>query len=150
MNYTTHITLQNQININMPASRKRNKGKDRKAKKEEIEKARMRNLWWGWTVNDCDHGRTLISNDHPVSNFMDQYYINAQNKGMTVSQNLGNLSQTHTQIYNNESYRKLALDVLVHIGTNFLLNQGRYDIANALMLSISLSINGSSHQSGEI
>ena len=56
----------------MPASsRKRNKGKERKAKKEETEKVMIRNLWCTWT-NRCDHGCTVdIPDDHPVSNFMD-------------------------------------------------------------------------------
>jgi len=34
-----------------PKSRKRNKGKDRKAKKLETERARVRSIWWGFTTD---------------------------------------------------------------------------------------------------
>ena len=101
-----------------PSSRKRNKGKERKAKqqakKEENERVRAHRFWRnGLGITGCIHGcGVMISDDHPVSSFMDQYYINFHRKDMTVSENLGYLFQTHTQIWNNESYRKLAIGIL--------------------------------------
>ena len=115
----------------MPTSRKRNKGRDRKAKKEEAERLKIRNLWQGWieencsSAKGCDHGCDVaISDDHPVSSFMDQYMINSYRKGMYGTNNLRNLFETHTHILNNEHYRKLILDILIRIGTNMLLLGG--------------------------
>ena len=125
----------------MPASsRKRNKGKDRKAKqrakKEENERTRAHDFWWKLQHrNECSHGHQIvIPDDHPVSAFMDQFYINLHHKVMSVSNNLRAIFQTHTQIFSNEIHRKLVLDTLVHIGTNMMLSQGQYDIENAVFL----------------
>ena len=63
----------------------------------------------------------LISDDHPVSSFMDQFFINLYQKRMIVSKNLRAIFQTHKQIWNNESYRKIVLETLIRIGTNMLL-----------------------------
>ena len=65
-----------------PTSRKRNKGKDRKAKqlikkeKEENDKADANRFWLrfcGWR-NQCNHGCDLlsVSGDHPVISFIGQ------------------------------------------------------------------------------
>ena len=67
----------------MPASsRKRNKGRDRKAKqlakKEDNERAEAHEIWTGWTIpSTCNPGFEIViqSDDHPVSSFMDQFYI---------------------------------------------------------------------------
>jgi len=71
----------------------------------------------------------VVSDNHPVSNFMDQFYINLHSRGMSASQSLMEISKSHTQMWNNESYKKLARDILVHIGTNMLVSK-RTDIAN--------------------
>ena len=68
----------------------------------------------------------VILDDHPddpVSNFMDQFYINLHHKDMTVSENIRAIFESHQHIWNNESYRMLVRDALVHIGTNMLLNK---------------------------
>ena len=65
-------------------SRKKSKGKDRKAKKEEVERTRAHARWlsWAtgeekhvWTITTCQHGCGLIPNDldHPISSFMDDF-----------------------------------------------------------------------------
>ena len=112
----------------MPAtSRKRNKGKERKAKqlvkKEETERADAHAFWRSfYNSTECYHGcAMLISDDHPVSSFMDQFFINLHKKRMIVSKNLRTIFQTHKQIWNNESYRKIVLETLIRIGTNMLL-----------------------------
>ena len=118
----------------MPASRKRNKGRDRKAKqlakKEENESADAnrfwRRLWTGWAkASLCNHGCDVaISNDHSVSIFIDQLYINLQHKRMFVSDTMRDTLEIHTQIWKNERCRKLAIGILVRIGTNMLLEEG--------------------------
>jgi len=125
-----------------PSSRKRNKGKDRKAKqqakKEENDRLGANRLWRtretsipvgtnGWIKASCDHGCTVaISDDHPVSSFMDQFFINAQRqrKNMSVKENLREIFKSHPKIWNNEDYMKLVLAILARIGTNILLGEG--------------------------
>ena len=114
----------------MPSSsRKRNKGKDRKAKqlakKEENIRAEAHEYWRSFCgINQCDHGRPLmISDDHPVSSFMDHFYINLRNKGLVVSAILREIFATHRNIWNNESYMKIVLDLFVRIGTNMMLHE---------------------------
>ena len=76
----------------MPASsRKRNKGKDRKAKKEESKRIEMYNDWQNWArgksiilnvagvfqrVELCNHGfgTVLPEESHPVSRFISDYF----------------------------------------------------------------------------
>ena len=128
-----------------PSSRKRNKGKERKAKqlakKEETDRLDAHSFWWGLCYSkQCDHGQEMVilAEKYPVSSFMDQFYVNLHHKGMTVAQNLRAIFQSHKDILNDESCRKFALDILVHIGTNMMLNQERYDIANALCVAQSI------------
>ena len=64
----------------------------------------------------------MISDDHPVSNFMDQFYMNLY-KGLTVQRTLKEIFKSHQQIWNNEKHRKLVLAILARIGTNFLLRK---------------------------
>ena len=111
----------------MPASRKRNKGKDRKAKqlakKVEKDRADTRMMWQSYySYKSCNHGRILvISNDHPVSNFIDLFFMNLeQNK--TLEQHLRDIFKSH-QIWKNEIYMKLIKDTLVRIGTNMMLDE---------------------------
>ena len=113
-----------------PSSRKRNKGKERKAKREadkaEAIRANAHQLWWRFCSSisypQCDHGCDVaISDDHPISSFIDQFYINLRHKRMTASEGLTNLFETHRQIWNNNSYTKLAIDTLIRIGTNMMV-----------------------------
>ena len=111
-----------------PKSRKRNKGKDRKAKRlaklVESERADAREIWRSVSSSiECDHGYVAIADDHPVSSFMDQCFINLQYRALNVSQNLADLFGKHTQIWNNHSYKELAIGILVRIGTNMLLDE---------------------------
>ena len=115
----------------MPASsRKRNKGKERKAKKEADKVCGS---------NQCDHGcAVMISDDHPVSSFMDQFYINLRNQGLVVAEALTELFVTHRHVWNNESYMKIVLDLLIHIGTNELLCEGSDLSGSALCVAQSI------------
>ena len=65
------------------SSRKKNKGRDRKAKKAQAERAKTRNVWSSWATGDekvtemtitCNHGCVVPNDlDHPVSSFMDDF-----------------------------------------------------------------------------
>ena len=116
----------------MPASsRKRNKGKDRKAKqlvkKEENERATEREFWWAFCniSTGCNHGHEIvISNDHPVMSFMDQFFVNLDKRKMKTDDNLMLTFKTHTHIWTNERHRKLAISILLRIGSNLMIRFG--------------------------
>ena len=121
-------------------SRKRNKGKDRKARKAENKRVEIRNTWQAWARGEfegqqediilCRHVAcgnevdTMISEDgnhHPVCSFMDTYFGNWN--AMTTTENLRDTYQKHTEVWKSESYKKIAVNILVRIGTNFSLNK---------------------------
>ena len=87
-------------------SRKRNKGKERKAKKAELEVKRIENEkmvvregWQGWArgqdmledgrvITQCNHGCDLVipnSNNHPVTSFMDAFFMYDANDSNILS-----------------------------------------------------------------
>ena len=120
----------------MPASsRKRNKGKERKAKKEENERAKIHELW----LRDLSGGEWGISCDHksmthldtflnmpvemrgrqPVSRFMDKFYthwVGGLGKTPTIitpADMLRRTMQTHPEVCNNEFYRNLIINIMI-------------------------------------
>lgn len=123
----------------MPSkSRKRNKGQERKAKKEAIKAqktsansmkltANSMLLWRGLLMGNQCHHRGLshdgIRSDHPVSHFMDDLFTSFLGKQSPHSMimNLNDTYGTHQEVWNNEKYSKLAIDILVCLGTNLLL-----------------------------
>jgi len=121
----------------MPAaSRKRNKGKERKAKQlakkeaDKVEAIRVdaHRIWRQMCRNvECNHGGDVVrSDDHPVSSFVDQFFVNFHT--INTGQSMCNLFQTHTQIWNNESHKKSAIGIMTQIGTNMLLqDEGGYN-----------------------
>ena len=110
-------------------SRKRNKGKERKAKqvekKAENERASVRTIWKGLvTHSDCNHGLGKIIPDdenHPVSGFMDDFFLYWLEKGMGAIDSLRDTYQKHLTVWRNVSYRKIAINILICIGTNMLM-----------------------------
>ena len=128
-------------------SRKRNKGRDRKAKKDaermESEREIVRNVWLGLArglnekgrvITQCNHGALTIpkNNAHPVVSFMDTFFDNMLYKTMATSPNLYDTLQKHADVWNNVSQRKTAMNILLSIGTNQLLDDdflGPMDLA---------------------
>ena len=113
------------------SSRKRNKGKDRKSKKAENNKARAHLLWTGWASGKldfigknlfCKHGFVIPEDiDHSIATFMDDLTTHFLTSPKTVDM-LKTSFETHPQIWNDDDkYRKLALDIMKSIGTNMLL-----------------------------
>ena len=122
-------------------SRKRNKGKDRKAKKAEMEARKIHNetlevykLWRGAALGEdieldnkkvilCNHGIALTIPEvkHPVCSFMDTFHLNLLINRKHILENLGDTYIEHSQVWHNESYRTMARDILLEIGTNLLL-----------------------------
>ena len=133
-------------------SRKRNKGKERKAKKAEkdaeIERAETRQSWHSLVTGEfnnmskitCNHGfdvtMILSKERHPVSCFMDTFFINSD-KEICSLVNLRDTFQLHPEVWNNASHRQMARNVLVCIGTNVLLapdDLGASYITDAIMV----------------
>ena len=120
-------------------SRKRNKGKERKAKKAELEveriesvRAVIRSKWQGYVrrehmINgqsvECNHGLDLTipyDINHPVINFLDTFYINGAILG--IIDNLKESFQARREVWDNENYRQMVINIFIAIGTNFMLN----------------------------
>ena len=91
-------------------SRKKNKGKERKAKKEENKKAERRSRWERFArgedennkkVMQCNHGCTVEipdSLDHPVVSFLDEYFTTGD---------WWKSLKSHAKLWNNEDIRNI-------------------------------------------
>jgi len=141
-------------------SRKRNKGKERKAKKAELEAEKValevermerergivRNGWKSWArgvdINgqsiECNHGIALVMPDdknHPVVNFMDTFHVNGALKQIFVADNFRDTFTRHQELWGNKRYREMAVNIFIAIGTNFMLNDNEEakDVATAIV-----------------
>ena len=126
-------------------SRKRNKGKERKAKKAEQKVERIENekmvvhkRWQGWArgenmldngsiITQCNHGCALMiphDNNHPVSSFIDAFSMNRFLEPVKhISDNLRDTFNTYPEVWNDDCHRKMARDLLLRIGTNMILGK---------------------------
>ena len=148
-------------------SRKRNKGRDRKAKKAALEVERIdfrrgivRNRWKSWSRGDingqliqCNHGVDLVIPDdvnHPVTSFMDALFMYDANDSNILSipmeKYLRETFATHREVWDNERYREMAVNIFIAIGTNLLLSNERGDsfLAQAIVISCLENYDGSS------
>ena len=120
-------------------SRKRSKGKERKAKKVEIEAEeradtrRARNecihkmlLLHG--SNDCDHGYSIcernrrVSISHPALNLVCDFIFDWNGFEITsLHDNLINTFNTHKEVWMNAAHRKVVINILMIIGTKNLM-----------------------------
>jgi len=138
----------------MPASsRKRNKGRDRKAKqlakKEENERESARVFWRSFcsTSVECNHGcdviledRLISTYDHPISCFMDQFIMNLHYTETSLPDNMKDMFEKHPQIWKDESCRNTAINIFIHIGTNLLLRRYCNAFYNTLCIAKSILV----------
>ena len=119
----------------MPSSRKRNKGKERKAKaakEAQFVRETVHKIWRDWVngkdddgklVIHCNHGYNdndiLPDKSHPVSFFIDSYHTNGDLKDTLMK---------HEEVQNSDTYRKLALDIFTRIGVNWILRGEDYNM----------------------
>lgn len=117
----------------MPSSRKRSKGKERKAraaekaaKNAQLVREMMQGLWWGWVngkddhgklVSSCNHGYDEILPDisHPVSSFISAYLMCSEDRSRR------GLVQQHLEVWNDDRYRQMAANILTRISLNWIL-----------------------------
>jgi len=125
-NITFHIkALHYNIIMASRTSRKKNKGKERKAKKVETERVRVRNQWMGWATGDgitCDHGCAILwTVDGTTSNFFDEFF----NRGTFSFDDVANMLQGNNgDLLNDKRFREIAVGIFIRIGTNMMLSGG--------------------------
>ena len=106
----------------MPSSRKRNKGKERKIKKEE-----KRGAWWrGWAVSSaggsCNHGCVMIPPaDHAVAAFMNAFFDGWRLPDSNFLIALNSTVKTNSIVWNDAEQRQLAMNLFSRMGTNMIL-----------------------------
>lgn len=115
-----------------PSSRKRSKGKERKAKKEaklkDIKKMSLpkdlQTPWRVWALGStryCNHGfdeAVLNHAEHPVYKFIEACWSGGMNIAVLI-----NSHQLYREVWDNGDYKKMMVDILTMIGTNMLLNE---------------------------
>lgn len=102
-------------------SRKRNKGKERRAKKDAATLRRWEMLSRDYSgENSCNHGCVIPQRDHAVSIFMNKV-AEAFFDGDQAIAVMRNSFGTHPEVWSNAEYRQLALCVFLNIGTNLIL-----------------------------
>ena len=123
-------------------SRKKSKGKERKAKRqaEKLEKVAKEmvskgHVYWQSLVRGvickrivtrCDHGFGCIIPDdnHPVSSFMDDFWANwFHEDNMSVLYIGGDAFKRNQEMWKDASYRQMARNIFVCIGTFMLLDK---------------------------
>ena len=123
-------------------SRKRNKGKERKAKKIEKKRDLTNSMWClarggiinGKDVINCDHGLNLVIPDgqgRPVIRFMEECWLSATDWNATL--------HSHPEVWENDKYREMTRKILVTLGVNLLLRDAseismHISFANTIMV----------------
>ena len=119
-------------------SRKRSKGKERRAKQAEKETKELRSMghvYWQSLIRGviykrivtrCDHGLGCIIPDdnHPVSSFMDDFWANwFHEDNMSVLYIGDDAFKRNQEMWKDTSYRQMARNIFVCIGTFMLLDK---------------------------
>ena len=137
-------------------SRKKSKGKDRKAKKIEVERAMVHERWWlyiarekkmGMTVAFTPSKESVLCNlesvvpndlDHPVSRFMDEFMtldnLSLENLEYACQSNPGKI------VLNNESYKEIVTQIMIRIGINMLFLDDKTETCAALIMAKSICV----------
>ena len=127
----------------MPSSsRKKNKGKGRKAKKEEADRLKVYNTWKGLVQGifmrspiHCNHGLVEVPDiSHPVSRFMHSFFWG--DTGRRDSFILSDaIQQQHEDVWNNECYRKMSVQMLICIAATNLIGNKQHGLSFAFRLT---------------
>jgi hypothetical protein len=98
--------------------------------------------WRIWTMvgptQGCNHGCPVLpAPDHAVSLFMDDLWAGVQKS--PDSRFVLDKFDNHRQVWDNATLRKLALDIVVSIGTNFIiLDKDHHGIKFASRLAVTI------------
>lgn len=114
----------------MPPSRKRAKGKERKAKAMTQRALKVREHWTsvlclGEENNaPCTHGcDTIPPEGHLVSNFMNEFTSFGTSLLTDVFSCMDVLFRNHPLVWSDDNNRNMALRILIRMGANFLLHK---------------------------
>ena len=109
-------------------SRKRNKGKERKLKKEAAEAASKRWRVWaapmplGAANAQCNHGCAMLPPpDHAVSRFMNTFESLIRKDALHLMKNMFEICP---EVWKVNEHRQLAINLFLRMGTNLILSQG--------------------------
>ena len=93
-----------------------------------------RKTWQGWSrgavqfITQCNHGCILMipdENNHPVTSFMDAFFMNCTEAREDLSKDILDILRdtfnTYSEVWNDDSHRKMTRDMLLGIGTNIIL-----------------------------
>lgn len=129
-------------------SRKRNKGKERRAK--AAQSAAERSSWWlGWArwnehprAAPCNHGCASIPDSgHAVYKFIDAFggfvqEMKVRNSSeLTASEKFANLCEEHLEVWDDSRMGKMAIDVMLRVGTNAILSGDDQDMTSSYTFS---------------
>ena len=115
-------------------SRKKNKGKERRAKKEAAENQTC--LWRRWALGYapgretkieplCSHGCVALPPPgHAVSRFMNDAFVAWKNHRMMATKDT---FLEHNEVWKDDDHRRMAIDVLLSVGTNLMLSDVNND-----------------------
>ena len=94
----------------------------------------------GRVKTQCNHGVDLVIPDednHPVTNFIDALFMYGANNSnnLHVGFYLRDTFTTHQEVWDNERYREMVVNIFVVIGTNCILSRERVDsfLAHAIV-----------------
>ena len=118
-------------------SRKRNKGKERKAKRA----ATKTEEWWrSWSAigreSGCNHGCVVPAQDHAVSRFMNKYCEEFKHCRNSLKAMMKTFEE-HSEVWSNAEYRQMTIDALLSIGTNMILSE-HYDWKSSMRNGIGI------------
>ena len=121
-------------------SRKRNKGKERRAKRAATEAEE----WWrSWAIGNresddgCNHGCVAIpAQDHAVSRFMNRYCVEYNHCGNSLKAMM-KIFEESSEVWSNAEYRQMTIDALLSIGTNMILSE-HYDWKSSMRNGIGI------------
>ena len=115
-------------------SRKRSKGKERKARQAESRLSSVVKSWEDWfewsQLNDkiqCSHGNTIVlpSSNSPQYSFVESLLAHKVGQ-INVLQRLGQSLANHTALWKEEIHRYAAIEILTTIITNRLLFEDQF------------------------
>ena len=127
-------------------SRKRNKGKERKAKKQEKE---SEDWWRSWVIgpptqHPCNHGCvTIPPSNHHVCRFLNTKYDLMKTfteewvefDGRKVLMIAKKTFDLHPDFWNDAEHRQMAIAIMLRMGTNLSLDDGESDDDMAILRS---------------
>ena len=120
------------------SSRKRTKGKERKAKAAAQVGEDLRRRWESWALwgeqegIQCKHGCLVAipESNHPVSQFLNTLWADT-NSFQSSLHTMEYTFRRHREVWQDDKYRKMAISIMICIGTNIMLKSGQHMTALA-------------------